>query len=121
VSFDLSAYAGQQVEIIISYVTDPFTGGTGVIVDDTRLVVDGTVVSSEGFEAGFGAWTVPGAPAGSPVNEGDWVVSEGLGGDVTTAGVATEDSVTLGFGLEQLDSDAARNAIVGAVLDLFGG
>ena len=29
VAFDLSAYAGQQVEIVVSYVTDPFTGGTG--------------------------------------------------------------------------------------------
>ena len=37
VAFDLSAYAGQQVEIVVSYVTDPFTGGTGVMVDDTRL------------------------------------------------------------------------------------
>ena len=120
VAFDLSAYAGQQVEIIVSYVTDPFTGGTGVMIDDTRLVVGGTVVDSEGFEAGFGAWTVPGAPAGSPGNTGDWVISEGLGGDVTTAGVATEDSVTFGFGLEQLESDAARAAIVGAVLELFG-
>ena len=27
VAFDLSAYAGQQVEIVVSYVTDPFTGG----------------------------------------------------------------------------------------------
>ena len=41
VAFDLSAYAGKQVEISISYVTDPSTGGTGAAVDDTRLVAGG--------------------------------------------------------------------------------
>ena len=40
-NFDLSAYAGQQVEVSISYVTDPSTGGIGVVVDDTALVVGG--------------------------------------------------------------------------------
>lgn len=35
VAFDLSAYAGQQVEVIVSYVTDPVTGGSGVIIDGT--------------------------------------------------------------------------------------
>ena len=39
VNFDLSAYAGQQVEVSISYITDPSTGGIGVVVDDTALVV----------------------------------------------------------------------------------
>ena len=39
VAFDLSAYAGSTVEVVVSYVTDPATGGAGLIVDDTRLVV----------------------------------------------------------------------------------
>ena len=45
VAFDLSGYAGAQVEVAISYVTDPFTGGAGVFVDRTRLVIGGTGAS----------------------------------------------------------------------------
>ena len=63
VQFDLSAYAGAQVEVAISYVTDPFTGGDGLIVDDTRLVSPPTrCLLAEGFEEGLGDWSVPGAP-----------------------------------------------------------
>ena len=120
VAFDLSAYAGQQVEIVVSYVTDPFTGGTGVMIDDTALVVGGAVTQAEGFEAGLGVWTVPGAPAGSPGNTVDWARSEGIGLDTITAAVTTEDTVMLGFGLEQLATDGARAAIAGTVLDYFG-
>ena len=43
VTFDLSAYAGQQVEVSISYVTDPSTGGEGAFIDDTEVLVDGAV------------------------------------------------------------------------------
>ena len=114
-AFDLSAYAGGQVEIIVSYVTDPFSGGTGVILDDTRLTTTAGVVEAEGFESGLGAWSILGAPEGSPGNVVDFERTVGLGG--ITAAVTTPDSVTLGFGLEQLDSDETRAAIVGAALD----
>ena len=72
VAFDLSAYAGQQVELVVSYVTDPFTGGTGVMLDDTAWSSAAGATEAEGFEAGLGAWAVLGAPAGSPGNAGDW-------------------------------------------------
>ena len=41
VAFDLSAYAGKQVEVSIAYVSDPFTGGTGLFIDDTRVTTTG--------------------------------------------------------------------------------
>ena len=66
VAFDLSAYAGQQVEITISYVTDPATGGIGAFVDDTALVVGGTRTQLDGFEGATSTWTVQGEPEGSP-------------------------------------------------------
>ncbi len=118
VSFDLSAYAGSEVEIVVSYVTDPFTGEIGVMLDDTRLVVDGTTTEAEGFETGLGAWSVLGAPASSPGNEGDWerVTVEGPFYSVT----ATPDTLLFGFGLEQLASDAERAEVVGRMLDHFG-
>lgn len=62
VSVDLGAYAGEQVELSVSYVTDPGSGGIGVFVDDTELVVGGTPRDTEGFETALGPWSTPGAP-----------------------------------------------------------
>jgi len=106
VAFDLSAYAGKQVEISISYVTDPNTGGTGAAVDDTRLVVGGATVFADGFEGATSGWVVGPVPAGSPEAAGNWVVGEQPIG--LTAGTATEDTLLLGFGLEQLATEADR-------------
>jgi hypothetical protein len=61
VGFDLSAYAGKSVEVSLSYITDPGSGGHGVLADDTSLVVGGTATQAEGFETSLGAWSVPGA------------------------------------------------------------
>ncbi len=108
-NFDLSAYAGQQVEVSISYVTDPSSGGIGVVVDDTALVVGGgTETETEGFETGLGAWSVPGPPSGSPSVGVDFVRSQAL----LAGAVTTEDSVLLGFGLEQIASATERAAVV---------
>ncbi|NHC15925.1 zinc carboxypeptidase [Motilibacter sp. E257] len=118
-SFDLSAYAGQQVEVSISYVTDPFTGGVGVIVDDTRLTTTAGVQQQEGFETGLGSWTIPGPPPGSPPVDGGWERSPGIGGK--TSAVLTEDTVLFGFGIEQLVTVTARADAVGrAMTHLLG-
>ncbi len=112
VTYDLSAYAGQQVEVSISYVTDPGTGGAGVNVDATRIVVGGTATEPEGFETALGAWTVPGAPAGSPVNGSDFARARAEAG----AAITTEDTVLLGFGLEQVPDAGERAALLGAIV-----
>jgi hypothetical protein len=117
VAFDLSAYAGQQVEIVVSYVTDPVTGGNGAAIDDVRLTVGGDVVEAEGFEDGLGTWAVLGAPPGSGPNGRDWVRAQQLG-DIT-AGVATADTLLLGFGIEQLESAQAQAELVGDALALL--
>ncbi len=110
--FDLSAYAGQQVEVSISYVTDPSTTGVGAFVDDTSIVVGGAVRESEGFEAGLGPWSLPGPPPGSPPAGGDFRRAEGLlFGAVTTA-----DTVLFGFGIEQIASPAERAAVLGKAI-----
>ncbi|MFD0851506.1 hypothetical protein ACFQ07_04710, partial [Actinomadura adrarensis] len=62
VSFDLSAYAGKQVEVSFAYVSDPFTGGTGLFVDETKVTTSGGDLDSEGFESGLGPWAIAGAP-----------------------------------------------------------
>jgi hypothetical protein len=78
VTFDLSAYAGQQVELVISWVTDEAFGGVAVAVDDTRLLVGGTTVDAEGFETGLGPWRISGPPTGSPAGGAAFERSQGL-------------------------------------------
>ncbi len=109
-SYDLTGFAGEEVELSISYVTDPFSGAVGAFVDDTRLVVDGAVVDADGFEDATSDWTAAGAPEGSPGNAGDWQIAGRL--VFQHAGTSTADTLLAGFGLEQLASDAERVAFM---------
>ena len=112
VGVDLSAYAGQQVEVIVSYVTDPGTGGAGVFVDQTSLTVGGQQVETEGFETGLGPWSTPGRPEGSPAGGNDFIRSMSLVG----ATITTQDTVMLGFGVEQISDPAQRAAVLKNVI-----
>jgi Immune inhibitor A peptidase M6 len=113
VAFDLSDYAGGQVELHITYVTDPSAGGVGAFVDDTRVVIDG-VTDADGFEGATSSWTIGAPPAGSPPNSGDWQIGEQLVNFF--AGTSTADTLLLGFGLEQLATDQDRAELVGQAL-----
>jgi hypothetical protein len=97
---DLSAYAGQQVEVSITYMSDWGTQGLGVFLDDVRVEVGGAVTAQTSFETDLGGWTVAGPPAGSGPNSTDWSRSQQAfdNGAATT----TRDTVFLGFGLEGL-------------------
>ena len=91
-----------------------------MIVDDTKLVVAGTETEAEGFEAGLGA--VDGAralrrPAPATRATSSSPRLEGPFYSVT----ATPDTLMLGFGLEQLESDAAREEVVARMLAHFAG
>ncbi|MFE0476682.1 MULTISPECIES: M14 family metallopeptidase [Streptomyces] len=110
VEFDLSAYAGRTVEVAISYVTDPGTGGHGVLADEASLVVGGTARETEGFETSLGAWKVAGPPAGSPAVTKDWTRTGAL--FQTYGAVTTDDTVLLGFGLEHVATAADRAALM---------
>ncbi|MEV6649605.1 M14 family zinc carboxypeptidase [Streptomyces sp. NPDC051219] len=114
VTFDLSGYAGKSVELSLSSVTDPGSGGRGVFADDARLVVGGADKESEGFETSLGVWTVPGAPAGSPEVAGDWARSGEL--FKSYGAVTTRDTVLLGFGLEHVPAAADRTSLIGKAL-----
>ncbi len=76
------------------------------------------MVEAEGFEEDFGAWQVLGPPEGSLDNPLDWKRAQQLG--EITAGVATEDTLLLGFGIEQLESPEARAELVADALELIG-
>ena len=113
VAYDLTAFAGQQVEVSLTYVTDPNTGGVGAFVDDTRVVVDG-VPSADGFEGQTSAWAVGAAPAGSPPPANNWVI--GPKQVNAFAATSTDDTLLLGFGLEQLSTAAERNDLMDRAL-----
>lgn len=98
-SVDLSQYAGQQVELSISYASDWGTQGLGVFVDDTTVTVGGAETATS-FETDLGGWTVSGAPEGSDPNNNDWQRDQ-LAFD-EGAVVVTDDTVYAGFGAEGL-------------------
>jgi len=116
-AFDLSGYAGQQIEVAISYVTDGGPGGAGIFVDDTTLTVGDEVTVTEGFESGPGPWTVPGAPAGSPPNAGDFVIGPA---PPAAASVTTPDTVVLGYRIDQLPDPVQRAAAMAAIAGYLG-
>ncbi|MFF4365776.1 M14 family zinc carboxypeptidase [Streptomyces sp. NPDC001594] len=119
VSFDLSPYAGKTVEVSLSYITDPGSGGRGVFADDARVSVGGTDQAVEGFETSLGAWTAQGAPAGSPDVPGDWSRTGEL--FKSYAAVTTRDTVLFGFGLEHLPAAADRALLIGKALRALNG
>ncbi|WP_189781867.1 M14 family metallopeptidase [Streptomyces capitiformicae] len=119
VEFDLSAYAGKRVEVSLSYITDPGSGGRGLLADNATVVTGGTAGPVEGFETSLGTWATPGAPEGSPAVVKDW----GLSGELfkTYGAVTTDDTVLLGFGLEQVTSAVDRKALLGKALAALKG
>ncbi|WP_131742592.1 M14 family metallopeptidase [Actinomadura roseirufa] len=114
-AFDLSAYAGKKVEVSISYVSDPGTGGTGLFVDDTKVTTTGGLIDAEGFESGLGPWSVQGAPAGSPANAAEFARAQATIDSVSS--VATKDTVLFGFGIEQARTPADQRALVSRALE----
>ncbi|MFE4248803.1 M14 family zinc carboxypeptidase [Streptomyces sp. NPDC056910] len=114
VTFDLSAYAGKTVEVSLSYITDPGSGGHGVLADNASVVIGGAAKETEGFESSFGAWRVAGPPPGSPVVTKNWARAGEL--FKTYGAVSTKDTVLLGFGLEHVATAAERSVLVGKAL-----
>ena len=96
--------------------TDPASGGVGAFVDDTHVVVDGGRPPRTASRARRATGPSAGPPAGSPPNQGNWQIAEKLVDRL--AGTSTEDTLLLGFGLEQLSSDAQR---VDLLQRAFGG
>jgi hypothetical protein len=116
---DLSAYKGKQVELSITYVTDPAVTGLGAFVDDTTIADGAHVIATTSFETDLGGWTVPGAPADSGPNINDWIRSASVG-FVDGPGVSTKNSLYLGFGLEGVTGRANRSQLVKDALSSFG-
>ncbi|MFC6148412.1 MULTISPECIES: M14 family metallopeptidase [Mumia] len=106
---DLTPYAGKQVELAIVYATDWSTTNLGVWIDDAKVTLDGATAKETSFESDLGAWTVPGAPAGSPGNPNDW--ERGQASVDEGAAVMTPDTMLFGFGLEGLDAASRQDLL----------
>ena len=82
------------------------------------MVVDGVDRPdlADGFEGPTSQWTPAAPPAGSPSpSPAQWEIGEGL---ITQyAATSTDDTLLLGFGLEQLASAAERADLVERALD----
>ena len=74
-SVDLTPFAGNDVEVAISYVSDGSVQGVGVVVDDVVVSTGTGTTSFENDGDTFDGWTVPGPPEGSPPNEDDWIAA----------------------------------------------
>ena len=115
VAFDLSAYAEGAVDVKISYVTDGAVAGIGAFVDDTRVTTNAGVLDADGFEGATSLWTIESEPAGSPPNTGNFQFAGAL--VVAAASVTTEDSVLLGYGIEQLASPTDQADVLGRIME----
>jgi hypothetical protein len=114
VEMDLTAYAGQTVELYISYACDWATQNLGVFVDDIEL----SGYPPEDFEAGLGQWAVSPPPPGSGAFN-NWVRTTAAGFPEGPA-IQTPDSVYLGFGFEAIDTAANRNEVMDRVMYHLG-
>jgi hypothetical protein len=119
VQLDLSAYAGRQVEVSITTVSDwGFQQFPGVFIDDIET---STGEGNTSFEDDtMGGWSVAGAPQDDQGIEGpnrnDWVRRGGLG-IKEGATVATDDTLYMGFGLEGITGESTRNQVMARAID----
>jgi hypothetical protein len=107
---DLTPYAGKQVELSISYISDWGTQGAGIFLDDFALTLDGAVAEETSFESDLGGWAVADAPEGTSPSINNWARTDQVfeeGG-----GIVTKDTVYLGFGAESVTSQEARTDLV---------
>jgi hypothetical protein len=104
---DLSRFAGQQIELSLSYASDDLFNFGGVEIDDVTVSTGQGTTSFEADGAPLDGWSVTGAPADSPGNANDWI-----------AGTSANTPTPVG---ELVDAALARQPDVIAFLsDLFG-
>jgi hypothetical protein len=121
-----AAYAGKNVEIAVSVVSDAASQGLGTWVDELRVVdsADAPINSADpSFESGIDGWTLPGPPGPA-----------GAAGQSTATGweraqsapfieapiVTTNDTVYTGFAFEAITGAANRTAFMQAVMTHLG-
>jgi zinc carboxypeptidase len=118
---DLSPYAGQTIEVSLTYVSDWAVQGLGVFLDD---VADPTGTTS--FEADLGGWAVTGPALGSSPNFNDYIRTTAAGfpeGPVMASDPPPFHFRTLymGFGFEGIADAGTRAAVMDRAMDYLLG
>jgi hypothetical protein len=117
---DLTPFAGRQVELSITYLTDPAVQGLGTFVDDVKLTANGSTLLATSFEDGtLAPFQAAGPPPGSPRIFRNWTASQSKGFE-DGPGVRTDRSLILGFGIEGVTGAAQRGQLVADSLRLLG-
>jgi murein tripeptide amidase MpaA len=114
---DLGAYAGKNIEVSISVITDWGTLGVGVWVDDAKVTVGGTETVAD-FEADEGGWQLGPSPEDSVNQVVGWHRTEQEFEEGPVIG--TDDTVYTGFGFEGITGAEQRNAFMRGVLTHLG-
>ena len=119
--FDLSRYAGRQVELSITALSDwGLQQFPGVFMDDIVVSTGEGSTSFEDDADPLDGWTVPGAPQDAEgiegANRNDWMRRSGLG-IKEGAVVATGDTLYMGFGFEGITGASTRNEIMDRAID----
>ncbi|MFI7146117.1 M14 family zinc carboxypeptidase [Nonomuraea sp. NPDC050022] len=107
---DLTPYAGKKVELSVSYISDWSTQGAGVFLDDFTVTLNGATAEQTSFESDLGGWSTAAPPEGTSPSINSWARTDQMfeeGG-----GIATKDTVYLGFGVESLTTQAMRTDLV---------
>jgi murein tripeptide amidase MpaA len=117
-NIDLSRFNGQIVELSIVFATDWATLTVpGVLVDDTKVVVDGATVHETSFETDNGGWETPGAhPEGPSTNVNDWIRRDRIPFE-DAAVTKTEFGLYFGFGFEGVDGVENREELMRRTVD----
>jgi hypothetical protein len=118
---DLGRYAGKQVEISITSLSDwGFQQFPGVFIDDISTSTGEGNTSFEDDGDPMDGWTVSGAPQDEQGIEGpnrnDWVRRGGLG-IKEGAVVKSADTLYMGFGFEGIAGSRTRNQVMDRVVD----
>ena len=113
VSMDLSAYAGETVELYISYASDWGSQNLGVFIDDITL----SGQPPQDFETDLGSWEITAAPDNIPYNNWKLMTSAGM---PEGPAIRTNDSVYLGFGFEAIDTEENRDLVMQRIMNYLG-
>ncbi len=88
---DLSAYAGKQAVVSITYVSDDIIQQRGVVVDDISVPGSAGSTSFEADGNTLDGWQATGPPVGSAPNENNWTIAQA--GDVESVGSVAEGAL----------------------------
>ena len=92
-----------------------------MLVDDTKVTVNGATTDQTSFETDMGGWDIPGAhPEGPSANLNDWIRSQRIFEDAAVT--KTQFGLMFGFGLEGVDGAANRADLMDRTVSyLLGG